>query len=225
VPTVAAIAASHGLAPDPLVAIQTRLQAGLNQLPTTIIGWTDWLVDFFQSDRASYAALIERDANTALYVMRGSKTGGPLIEQEFNRFKFALRLWLQGRPYVEIERVLGATPATIKYCPRARDLILKLTNRRLYLILSAVAAVANQVYEVNASHAPQPAVLETLAVAVRKGFDTPDKVAYDHIQQTIRSRVMLHAAFSERFETPLPLQGQPYEVVLDQVSTGLAFSS
>jgi DEAD/DEAH box helicase len=223
-PNVAAVAASHGLASNPLAVIQTRLQATLNQLPTTIIGWTDWLVDFFQSDRASYAALLEQDASTALYVMRGSKTGGPLTGQEFTKLKIALRLWLQGRAYVDIERALGATVQNVKCCPRSRDLILKLTNRRLYLVLSAVAAVANQVYEANGLHAPQPAVLETLAVAVRKGFDTPDKVAYDHIQQTIRSRVMLHAAFSERFAAPLTLQGQPYEVVLDQVSTRLAFS-
>jgi len=123
-----------------------------------------------------------------------------------------------------IERALGATAREIKRCPRARDMILKLTNRRLYLVLSAVAAVATQVYGANSQHPPQPAVLETLAVAARKGFDTPDKVAYDHIQQTIRSRVMLHAAFSERFAEPLVLQGQPYQVVLDQVGTRLAFS-
>jgi hypothetical protein len=222
-PNVASIAASHGLSCAPLGAIQSRLQADLAQLPTTIIGWSDWLVDFWQSDQASYAALMERDASTALYVMRGSKTGGSLTGPEFDRFKLALRLWLQGRPFVDLERALGATGDTIKSCPRARDLVLKLANRRLYLIMSAVAAIANHIYETNGLPPPQPAVLEVLAVGVRKGFDTPDKIAYDHIQQTIRSRVMLHAAYSERFATPLTLEGQSYEVVLDQVSARLAF--
>ena len=88
-PTVAAVAASHGLAPQPLAAIQGRLQATLDQLPTTIIGWTEWLVDFFCNDRASFATLMEKDAGTAAYVMRGSQTGGALTLQEFNKFKEA----------------------------------------------------------------------------------------------------------------------------------------
>src|ERR1700693_1507161 len=103
--------------------------------------------------------------------MRGSQTGGALTVQEFNKLKEALRLWLRGRPYIDIERALGARAHEIKCCPRTRDLILKLTNRRLYLVVSAVAAVATQVYEAHGQHPPQPSVIETLAVAVRKGFD------------------------------------------------------
>jgi DNA-binding transcriptional LysR family regulator len=44
-------------------------------------------------------------------------SGGALTAQEFNKVKEALRLWLRGRPYIDIERALGATAQEIKCCP------------------------------------------------------------------------------------------------------------
>jgi ATP-dependent RNA helicase HelY len=220
-PSVFATGASHGIAYTPLLAIHDRLAADPTQIPQSIVAWSDWLIDFFAADRASYAALMESDVSTALYVMRGSKQGGPLTNQEFAKLRAAMRLWLSGRPYSEIEVALGATAAEIKNCPRTRDLILKLANRRLYLIFSSVAEIAKQIYSAADIAVPQMSVLETLAVAIRKGFDTPDKVAYDHIQRTIRSRVVAHASFANAFPTPLMLQGQSYQIVMDQVSMRL----
>lgn len=138
--------------------------------------------------------------------------------------KGALSLWLQGRPYREIEARLGVAAAVVKCCPRARDLILKLANRRLYLVLSAVGEIAKQLYADREIAPPQPSVLETLAAAVRKGLDTPQKVAYDQASATSRSRVRTHASFAQDIPNPPDLAGHPYEVVLDQIQTRIMFA-
>ena len=121
-------------------------------------------------------------------------------------------------PYREIEARLGVAEAALKCCPRSRDLILKLANRRLYLIVSAIGEIANELYAERDVAAPQPSVLETLAVAIRKGLDTPQKVAYDQASTKTRSRVRIHADFARDIPNPPGLAGQSYDVVLDQIA-------
>jgi hypothetical protein len=214
--SIFAIAASHGLMAAPLGAARARMEAGIEELPTSILGWLEWLIDFFHADREAYAALMDTDAQTALGIMRGKKQGTPPTAAEFEKLKGALSLWLQGRPYREIEARLEGAPAT-GYCLRARDLIMKLASRRLYLILSAVGGVAKQLYAEREMASPEPSVLETLAVAIRKGLDTPQKIALDHVSTTVRSRVRTHAAFAQEIPNPPDLAGQTYEAVFHQI--------
>ena len=196
----------------------------MENLPTSILGWLEWLVDFFHADSGAYVALMNTDVQTALTVMRGTKQGGPPTAAEFAKLKGALALWLQGRPYRDIEARLGVAAEAIKCCPRSRDLILKLTSRRLYLIMSAVAAIAKQLYADREIASPQPSVLETLAAAIRKGLDTPQKVAYDQASAITRSRVRTHASFAQDIPNPPELAGQPYEVVLNQIEMRMMFA-
>jgi hypothetical protein len=63
-------------------------------------------------------------------------------------------------------------------------------------------------------NAPQPAVLETLAVAIRKGLDTPDKIAFAYRRPTVRSRVLIHRSFSELLGAPADTTGLDYATVL-----------
>lgn len=222
--TVSATAASHGLTPEPLAAARERMIAQFDALPTTTTGWAEWLIDFFAENRGAFTALLERDASTALYVMRGNKQGGPPTAAEFQGLKEAILLWLRGKTFYTVERRLGAADNAIDCCPRTRDLILKLCTRRFYLIFSALAEMATALYTEKEQACPQPSVLETLAVAVRKGFDTPQKIAFDHAQTTKMSRVRTHAAFAQKVTNPPVLAGQTFEVLLDQIETRLLFA-
>jgi ATP-dependent RNA helicase HelY len=222
--SVSATAASHGLTPEPLAAARERMIAQFDALPTTITGWTEWLVDFFAADRTAFTALLEGDASTALYVMRGGKQGGPPTAAEFQRLKQAILLWLQGKTFYEIERQLGATDDEVDCCPRTRDLVLKVCNRRLYLIFSALAEIATALCAERELPYPQPSVLETLAVAVRKGFDSPQKIAFDHAQVTKMSRVRTHAAYTQTITKPPALAGQTFEMLLSQIETRMLFA-
>lgn len=223
--TVATIAASTGMADQPLLVIQQRFQANITAIPASIPAWVDWIVDFFVSDTMSFEALLGNDTSTVTYVVRGKKTGGDLTPAEFSRLKAGLQAWISGRPFNEIELALGAAAARVKRCPRARDLVLKVANRSLYLIGAAIVEVAKGVYAAASLQPPQPAVLDTLAFALRKGLDTPDKIAFAHRRPTIRSRVLIHRSFAQELGTPAPLAGETFEAVLSQTTARLAFSS
>jgi len=73
----------------------------------------------------------------------------------------------------------------------------------------------------NPSH---PAVLETLAVAVRKGLDTPDKIAFAYRRPSLRSRVNIHSGFSALLGAPHDTAGLDYATVLNQMTSRIAFA-
>jgi hypothetical protein len=181
----------------------------------------DWLIDLFRNDRDTFEALLGSDVETALYVMRGKKSGGSATDAELLRLKEGLRAWLTGLPMCDIELALGA--GDVGHCPRARDLALKLGSRRLYLAASSLAEAVRVILARNARPIPQPAVLETFAYAIRRGLDHPDKVAFAHLRPTIRSRVLLHVAFARDLGAPATLNGQDFQAIRASVSARLAF--
>jgi hypothetical protein len=223
-PEVATIAASTGLSDAPLLAAQAMFTAEPNAIPSTIGAWVDWIVDFFAADSANFTALLGDDASIVTYVVRGRKTGGPITTAEFELLKAGLQAWITGRPFNEIELALGVSPDRAKSCPRARDLVLKIANRSLYLVAGSMVEVAKVAFTANGMAPPQPAVLETLAVAIRKGLDTPDKVAFAYRRPTIRSRVLLHRSFAQTLGPSAALAGEDYATVLTHTTARLAFA-
>jgi hypothetical protein len=56
---------------EPLVALAAHIEAQIDNLPATIIGWCEWLIDFLITDRASYALLFDKDVET----VKGRRAG------------------------------------------------------------------------------------------------------------------------------------------------------
>jgi ATP-dependent RNA helicase HelY len=220
---VAAVAASHGLSKAPLKQVQKELSA-LDQMPDTLIGWSDWLTNFLSTHPKSCQGLLGQEASTLTYVVSGKKTGGPTKAREFEKLKLGLRSWLAGKPFCEIEQALGVPKNRLGCCPRARDLVLKLANRNFYLIASAISEIARSLAIKNSLVVPQPSVLETFGAAMRKGLDSPRKVAFAHLRPKIRSRVAVHSTFHRILGQPTPLNGANYETILSQTATLLMFA-
>ena len=180
-------------------------------------------MDFFATDEESYLSLLGDDADIVNYVVRGKKRGGPPTAAEFASLKAGLKAWVTGLWFHEIELALGVAANQVKRCPRARDLVLKLANRSLYLIAASFVEVAKLVFAANGLKAPQPAVLETLAVAIRKGLDAPDKIAFAYRRPTVRSRVLIHRSFSELLGAAADTAGLDYATVLTHTTARIAF--
>jgi hypothetical protein len=178
-----------------------------------------------RKSRFQYEGLLGLDVAIALYVMRGKKTGGPASDAEFIRLKKGLRAWLTGLPMREVELALRADADDIGHCDRARDLALKLVSRSLYLAASSLAETVRVILARNGRPVQQPAVLETLAYGIRRGLDHPEKIAFAHLRPTIRSRVLLHAAFDRDLGAPTALNGQDFQAVRAIVSSRLAFGN
>ncbi len=223
-PEIDTIAASTGLSNTPLLAVQTIFTENPASIPTSVVDWIDWITRFFISNQDSYLSLLGDDADIVKQVVRGRKTGGPITIEEFGLLNAGLRAWVTGLPFQEIELALGVAAGREKSCPRARDLVLKLANRSLYLIAASFVEVAKLVLAAQNINSPKPAVLETLAVAIRKGLDTPDKVAFAYRRPALRSRVVIHRGFAELFGTPLDTTGLDYATVLTQTTARLAFA-
>src|SRR5262249_15325585 len=124
-----------------------------------------------------------------------------------------------------MEVALAVGPPKSRSGPRSRDLVLKLANRSLYLVAASMAEVARVTYAGLGINAPQPAVLETLPVAIRKGLDSPDKIAFAYRRPAIRSRVLLHERFAATLGAPADIAGLDYATVLAQTTARLAFTS
>jgi hypothetical protein len=220
---VARVAAFTGLSATGLQAVSVALDAQIAALPSTVPAWCDWLVDFVAGDPATFEALFGKDADTVKAVGRGSKSDPPLVPAEFNQLKAGLKSWVTGQPFDQIEVALGVAPAAVDACARARDLVLKLANRRLYLIAAAIAELAQEKLAALGTPAVNPAVLEIFPIAVRRGWDTPEKAAFAHRQPAIRGRVAAHRAFEARLGAMAPTMGLTFAEVLNHVDAHLAF--
>lgn len=218
------VAAFTGMTVEPLSAAMARLERDLAALPASIVTWSDWFIDFFRDDLQSFKALFGRDVDVVQAVVRGVKTGGLPSAAEFEKLKAGMRAWLSGRPLSAIEAALGVAPDRVGVCKRARDLVLKLANRRLYMVAAAVSELAKVRLAEAGAVSANPAVLEVLAVAFRKGFDTPEKVAFAQLSPKIRSRVLVHKAYARRFGAPEPVGGRDYRAVLSSAELRLSFA-
>ena len=219
------IAAFSGMQVEPLAALAARIEAEIDNLPATIVDWCDWLIDFLIADRASYALLFGTDVETVKAVTRGRKTGGDSTDAEMALLKPALRAWLTGAPFATIEAALGVAAASIRTCKRARDFVLRLMNRRFYMIAGAVTALVQHALGQVGRVSANPAALEIFAIAVRKGLDLPEKVAFAHRSPSIRSRVILHRAYAHRIGNRPDQLGANFEAILGSIDAQLALGA
>jgi hypothetical protein len=103
-------------------------------------------------------------------------------------------------------------------------MVLKLANRSLYLIAASFVEVAKLVLAAQGASPSHPAVMETLAVAIRKGLDTPDKIAFAYRRPTLRSRVLIHRSFTGLLGVPSDTASLDYATVLTQTTARIAFA-
>jgi hypothetical protein len=217
------IAAFTGLAVEPLASIAAKVEADIDALPSTVCGWMEWLLDFMTADRVSYTLLFGSAIETVKAVTRGKKTGGDSTAAEMAVLKTALAAWLKGEPFCQIEASLGVPGEKIGVCMRTRDLISKFANRQLYMVAAAASEVIRQTLVAKERVAANPAVLEILAYAIRRGLDSPEKVAFAYRTPKARSRVLLHRAFAEKIGNLPPILGYDFEQIMKHLEAVLAF--
>lgn len=179
--------------------------------------------DLLRDDDANSVALFGADAGLIKTMVRGNKKGGSVSRNEFVMLKAGMRCWLSGEPFGKIELALGAPATELGHCKRARDLALRFVNRHMYMVAVAIAELAKLRLAVLGGLAQRLAVLETLGVALRKGLDTPEKVAFAYLRPGIRSRVLIHLQFASMLGDMRAGSDADYAAVLSRVETTLAF--
>ncbi|MEO9341044.1 hypothetical protein ABFT80_27005 [Mesorhizobium sp. SB112] len=87
-------------------------------------------------------------------------------------------------------------------------------NRLFYMITGALTALVQHALQEAEKVVANPAALEVLSVAVRKGLETPDKVAFAHRSTMIRSRVVMHRSYANRSASSVQVILPRMELVL-----------
>ena len=219
------VSAFTGMPASAVQAIAERIDADLAALPVTVAAWIDWVINLLRDDGITREAMLGRDAEVITAITRGVKTGGPTTHAEFGAFKAGLKAWVGGEPFDQIEIHLGVAAGAVRTCGRARDLALKLANWRLYMVFVVVSELAKARSAAAAVPLPNPALIEILPIAIRRGFDLAEKAAFAHINPTLRTRVAVRSAFDQRAAAVEIAGGATFRDVIQRVELSIMFAA
>ena len=108
-------------------------------------------------------------------------------------------------------------------CPRARTLATTVAPLGLSFIAGLVVRAAKSAIAAGEFSGTSVAVIDCLATAVRRGFDTPEKIAFAELRLRILSRVDVHNAFEAQIgERVLVSDDDDYATVKARVGTCLS---
>ncbi len=197
-PILLELAAQSGAPVSVLSALRARLWADLDTLPVTIPTWVSWIFEWIAEDNEARLALLGREQSTILGAV-GRKVKEPFSANVMRELLSGVLAWLSGQPVRAIEIALGGRPdeAKDRACPRARKLITSIVPMGLTFVSGLVARTAKEIPEITESTVIPHSVLECLPTAVRRGFDSPTKLAFSEIRTGLLSRVQAHKAFTE----------------------------
>jgi hypothetical protein len=184
-------------APFPVLEnLRNRVRGG-DALPGTIEAWVGWIIEWLSTDEQARLALLEREKRSILGAV-GMPKDGPLTGEAIKQLGTGIVSWIRGAPLNQIEKALGGDPASAvgAMCPRARTLATNIAPLGLSFIGGLVARVAKEAVVVGDISGISSVVTDCLATALRRGFDSPEKVAFAEVKSALLSRVDIHTAFA-----------------------------
>lgn len=214
------LAAQSGAPLGVLTSLRRRIENQIEQLPQTIPDWVSWMIEWLAEDQDACDAILIRDGR-AILGATGNKKDGPLTADAVKNLEPGILAWLRGEPLCEIERKLGGDPSKpVKnpICPRARQLVSQLVPLSLSFAAGLVARTAREIPTVANGTATPVSVIDCLSAAVRRGFDSPNKLAFSDIKRTFLSRVQTHQAYATDLEhEPIFSRTDDYPRIMDRM--------
>jgi len=197
----AVLATQSGLSAQLLMDLRDRIKDEIGELPTTIDGWLEWTVLWLDKDVSARNALF-RDVSKSILAMVGKTAKQELAEGDVAKLLPGIRAWITGKPIRQIEIELGGAPdagsRTKRLCPRARELVGTLIPRSLSFTLGLVSKIVKDVNPFATQPTLSQQTIEVLGTAVRKGYDTPEKLFYAGEHLSVLSRVQMHEQFAQQ---------------------------
>jgi hypothetical protein len=180
--------------------LRDRLRDQLDAAPTSILGWLEWTLSWLDQDENAHNALFA-DVGSNICTMLGKSAKIGVKSGDFVKLLPALKAWVTGKTIREIEIALEGTRDSSserqRICPRTRELLGALIPRGLSFTLGLISKVMKDL-EMSDTHPDiDMHLVEILAAAVRKGYDSPEKLAYASQHKSILSPVQMHAAFAQ----------------------------
>lgn len=199
--SVAALASQSGLSTALIVRLKQRIIDLTGSLPISIEGWLVWTIEWLAEDDDAREALLS-DVKGAILGATGSKKGkgSQITSNSLDALLPGLRAWIQGSSLCVLEELLGGEPNSTKagerMCPRSRDLVGIVIPRGLSFVIGLISHVVKEVDPFEAQEELDEELVEALGAAVRKGFDTLEKLVFATENPKILSRVQAHQAWA-----------------------------
>jgi superfamily II DNA/RNA helicase len=198
---IATLASQSGLSMDLLLRLKKRIADGVGSLPVTVEGWLAWTVAWLGDDKDARDSLLY-DVKRPILGACGKNKDGEVTATELDLIHVGLHGWITGKTIAEIETLLGGDPNstfdTERVCPRTRELIGSVIPRGISFVMGLVSHVVEEVDPFDAQDELDRQLVESLGPAVRKGFDTSEKLLFAGDHPAILSRVQMHTLFATR---------------------------
>lgn len=193
------LASKSGLSIALLVQLRSAIEAQIGTLPTTIPDWTRWILDWLASDDEARLALLS-DVKSAILASNGKPKTAPLDADAVNAMRSGIEAWMSGKSVREIEFALGGSPDGTtdqqRFCARTRALVLNVIPRGLSFVAGLVAHIVNSLDPFERQADLDRDVVMALSTAIRRGFDTPEKLSFAGREGKFLSRVLAHRAWA-----------------------------
>jgi hypothetical protein len=198
--TIAILASRSGLSTSLLIALRDKLKNEIGTLPVTVDGWLTWTMVWLSQDEVARSWLLQ-DVRGNILTVCGKKKNAELHPDDLVHVLKGLHAWVRGEPLNSIEIALGGDPTTAaptkRMCPRARELVGNIIPRGVSFILGLIAHVVTDIDPFEQQKNLDRQLVESLSNAVRKGFDSTDKLFFANSRPAILSRVQAHRAWLE----------------------------
>jgi hypothetical protein len=199
--SVAILASQSGLSMQLLLRIKERIAESTGSLPIDVEGWLRWTLRWLGDDQEAREALLH-DVNGAILGACGHPKDGQITASELTLILPGILAWIRGRPLSDIEVELGGEPQSTNFtkriCPRARELVGTIIPRGLSFVVGLISHIVAEMGVLDSRDGGDADLIESLATAVRKGYDTPDKVMFAGQNPTVLSRVQMHHLWEQQ---------------------------
>ncbi len=195
------LAARSGLSLELLERLRERISDQIGELPLSVEDWLSWTLRWLNEDDEALESLL-RDIQSGVLGACGRKKSSELKPDVLDELEPGLMAWLRGRPLCDIEAALGGDPGsttlTKRLCPRARDLVGSVVPRGLSFVMSLVSHVVVNLDPFEQQPDLDKQLVELLSTAVRRGFDSIEKLQFANENPRLLSRVQAHESWAEQ---------------------------
>ncbi|MBU1220515.1 DEAD/DEAH box helicase [Myxococcota bacterium] len=199
--SLSVLASQSGLPPLVLSRLRSEISKNIGFLPTSVKEWVTWLFNWFVSDSEAKELLLF-DVKPSILIATHRNKDVDIQNDVLDVLSQGIFAWLTGAPLKDVENALGGNPisgsAKSKSCPRARELVGKVIPRGLSFIMGLLTRIITEINPYNEQENLSPTVVENLSIALRLGYDSPEKLAFSKTRPDILSRVGMHKAFIKK---------------------------
>ncbi|PJI54383.1 hypothetical protein CTI14_16095 [Methylobacterium radiotolerans] len=192
------LASKTGLPLDVLERLHHRLLDAREAWPDSVVAWIHFIFLWLREDGEAREHLL-LDVRKAALRAAGLAATDKLEASTLRALEPAVVAWVNGEPLNVIERILKGDPDSSKptklLLPRARYLTSSFIVRGLSFIAGVVARMVVELEIELAAEDDSLSVINGLSATIRRGFDSPEKLAYANRHPEVLGRVELHRRY------------------------------